>query len=129
MNTRRRALSWRLPETGTDMLACCAFAIVLLAPLIAMWRRGRQRVRRWLGLPLEPDNAAVAWAPAGPAPALAAAAASRRPVRIVWILAAAVAAVAVIALAHAFFHHPAHAGTATGSAVPVLPDSFCLTLP
>lgn len=108
------------------MLACCAFAIVLIAPFIAAWRRGRQALRRWLGLRPEPDNAAVSWALR--APGGAETAVPRRSARAVFAVAAAVlVVVAIAAIAHTFMHHSAHARAVVGASAGVFPDSICRT--
>jgi hypothetical protein len=106
------------------MLACCAFAIVLIAPFIAGWRSARRWLRRVMGLPAEPDNAAVSWQPGTPVsgtPLSTPVAPSPRRVR-----ALVLGAAATVALAGAIAGD-VHAPAAAADAYPSL-DFICRIL-
>lgn len=102
------------------MLACCAFAIVLLIPFLTAWRRLRGAWRRIVGLPPDPNNAPVAWRPgeSPDAPSL-----PRRPARA--LLLAALGGVALSGALAGDVSRPSLTDTINSNPF----DFICRTLP
>lgn len=99
-------------------MACCAFAIVLLSAVLAVWDRLRARLNWLLGAPPPKPNRAVAWE-IGMAEAPAARSSSFRKRSFL----AGFAAIAALGLGILFFHdHGAHAHHDTAWAL----DDLCL---